>query len=547
MNANDQQAIEDAVKEIGLSMASNAFPLFYVAQNVYDTTESVWTVWNARESADEMTKIEAGIDLVFAVVGWVPVVGAGVKRTFRLVNHKSEIYGPLLFDILRLVLQRAHVQTSPDALIDKLFDATGVKKYLTEAREHIQKSWLYQEMPSSMQVTFMQALTFVETNLPYWLGQFVQRKLLHWRKKQPNSSAVSTLDEHRTTEKPGAKGEEAKAGHDRPVPSPSRGVVNAKLAVTDITTSITGILGEHIGDYYCYEKLKWGNGWKDHDKGLSGKWSEQPGLRVMGKLNDKGKLNKLFDLKARGHGIDGVWRAAPFSNQMKDFAIVEMKASTTTKKLKDPNAKHSIASKLGTIKEAVRPPAQDLLEPPEDDDAELPTKGAGKPGGGGKPATGGGKPASGGGKPTGGKPTSGAGAGGAPAQGQQKSESASPAAKPDSTTDDAGKEAAKADKSTDVVQMSVAWIEKNLPQAVPEPLVTSILRAGYSRHILYVPFYLPSAAQHVEALAAGEEHGHTDHDLPFTHHYKEGEVVEAVKRKAERVKSRKQSRANPAG
>ncbi|MBO7819331.1 hypothetical protein [Burkholderia pseudomallei] len=523
MNESDQQAIEDAVKEIGWSMATNAVPLFYVAQNVYDTTESVWTVWNARESADEMTKIEAGIDLVFAVVGWVPVVGAGVKRTFRLVNHKSEIYGPLLFDILRLVLQQAHIQTSPDALIDKLFDATGVKKYLTEAREHIQKSWLYREMPSAMQVTFMQALNFVETNLPYWLAQFVQRKLLHWRKKQPNSSAVSTLDEHRTTEKPGAKGEEAKAGHDRPVPTPSTGVVNAKLAVTDITTSITGILGEHIGDYYCYEKLKWGNGWKDHDKGLSGKWSEQPGLRVMGKLNDKGKLNKLFDLKARGHGIDGVWRAAPFSNQAKDFAIVEIKASTTTKKLKDPNAKHSIASKLGTIKEAVRPPAQDLLEPPADEGPALPSKGGGKPGGGGKPSPGGGKPTP----------------GGSTSESSPPRKQQSDAAPPTTGTTPTDKGTANGPSSAKIarVQMSHEWIRKRLPDAVtPQTLVDTILQLGYSRHLLYVPFYLPAAAQHVEALAVGDEHGHSDHDLPFTHHYKDGEVEEAVKLKASRIK-----------
>ncbi|RQS05574.1 hypothetical protein [Burkholderia sp. Bp8991] len=530
MNESDQQAIEEAVKEIGWSMATNAVPLFYVAQNVYDTTESVWTVWNARESADEMTKIEAGIDLVFAVVGWVPVVGAGVKRTFRLVNHKSEIYGPLLFDILRLVLQQAHIQTSPDALIDKLFDASGVKKYLTEAREHIQKSWLYREMPSAMQVTFMQALTFVETNLPYWLAQFVQRKLLHWRKKQPNSSAVSTLDEHRTTEKPGAKGEEAKAGHDRPVPTPSRGVVNAKLAVTDITTGITGILGEHIGDYYCYEKLNWGNGWKGHDKGLSGKWSEQPGLRVMGKLNDKGKLNKLFDFKARGHGIDGVWRAAPFSNQMKDFAIVEIKASATTRKLKDPNAKPSIASKLGTLKEKVRPPAQDLLEPPEDTGPALPSKGSGKPGGGGKPATGGGKPS-----PGGGKPTLGGSSNESSPPRKQQSDSATPTteATPTGKNAPAGPSSAKIAR----VQMSHEWIESRLPGAVSDQsLVDTILRSGYSRHLLYVPFYLPSAEQHVEALTTGAEHEHADHDLPFTHHYKDGEVEEAVKLKASRIK-----------
>lgn len=86
--------------------------------------------------------------------------------------------------------------------------------------------------------------------------------------------------------------------------------------------------------------------------------------------------------------------------------------------------------------------------------------------------------------------------------------------------------------------MSTAWIQRNLPQAVPESLVSAILRAGYSRHILYVPFYLPAAAKHVEALTVGDEHGHTDHDVPFTHHYKEAEVAEAVKLKASRLKSR---------
>lgn len=525
MNQNDQQAIEDAVEQIGLSMASNAFPLFYVAQNVYDTSESVWNVWNARSSADELTKITAGIDLVFAVVGWVPVVGAGVKRTFRLVNHRSEIYGPLLFDILRLVLQRAHCPTSPEALVDKLFDATGLKKLLRESREHIEKSWLYREMPPAAQVTFNQALGYVETNLPYWLTQFVQRKLMHWKKKQPNSSALSTLDERRKTEKPGAKGEEAKAGHDRPVPTPTRGVVNAKLAVTEITTNITGILGEHIGDYYCYEKLNWGNGWKSHDKGISGKWSEQPGLRVLGKLNDKGKLNKLFDPKARGHGIDGVWRAAPFSNQMKDFAIVEMKASTTTKKLKNPDAKHNISSKLGTIKDEVRPAADALLEPPEDAAQTLPS-GSGN-GGSGKPKAGGGS----------GKPTSSASVGSAGDGPQPKKKTG------DSTSTDGSVPATGQKTPTDtsgiIVQMSHPWILKNLPAAVPRNIDMAIQNAGYARHLLYVPFYLPSAVQHVEALARGDEHGHADHDVPFTHHYKEAEVAEAVRRKAMRVKSRK--------
>jgi hypothetical protein len=81
-----------------------------------------------------------------------------------------------------LVLQRAGVHTSPEELVDKLFDASGLRTVLTGAREHIEKSWLFKEMPVAAQATFTQALAWVETNLPYWLTQFVERKLLHWKK-----------------------------------------------------------------------------------------------------------------------------------------------------------------------------------------------------------------------------------------------------------------------------------------------------------------------------------------------------------------------------
>ncbi|CAJ0716687.1 hypothetical protein LMG6871_01878 [Ralstonia edaphis] len=501
MSDTDQQAIQDAVEQIGLSMAANAFPLFYVAQNVYDTSESVWNVWNARNSTDELTKIETGIDLVFAVVGWVPVVGAGVKRTFRLVNHKSEIYGPVLFDILRLVLQKAGVHTSPEELVDRLFDASGLKKLLTESREHIEHSWMYRRMPTSVQLTFNQALAWVEVNLPYWLTQFVERKLLHWKKKQPNSSAESNLERRRTTDKPAAKGEEAKQGHERAKSSPSAGVVNAKLAVAEITTGVTGILGEHVADYFCYEHLHWGSGWAEHDQGRLGHWSRQPDTETLGKLNDKGQLNKLFTLNPRGHGIDGVWRADPISNEGKRYAIVEAKASKVAKPLADPNAKHKLDGRLGLanrIKDAVRPEAEELLEPPTDGTG--PSQAA--------TSTPGGKIASGRRQPNKSSPAASGGTG-----------SRSPET-----------------KSSKVVQMSDDWIEQNLGGAVSETLVGSIRKHGYSRHLLYVPFYLPSAAEHEVALMRGDEHGHRDHQLPPTHHYHDAEVEAAVKRKKARLR-----------
>ncbi|WP_233832541.1 hypothetical protein [Paraburkholderia sp. ZP32-5] len=505
MNDNDQQAVEDAVEQIGISMAANAFPLFYVAQNVYDTSESVWNVWNARSATDEMTKIETGIDLVFAVVGWVPVVGAGVKRTFRLVNHKSDIYGPLLFDILRLVLQRAHCPTSPEELVDKLFDASGLKTLLTESREHIEKSWLYREMPSAAQTTFSEALGFVETNLPYWLTQFVERKLMHWKKKQPNSSAEGSVALRKETEKPGKVGVEAEEGHNRSNSAPSTGVVNAKLAVKDITNKITGLLGEHIADYYCYEHLKWGSGWAAHDQGALGHWPKPPSDTVLGKLNDDSQLNKLFAPRARGQGIDGVWRATPANNNGRPFAIVEAKSSRVASKPKG-DGKPNVSSKLGVanrIAEEVLPRPDELLEPPIEDDggsqASSQAVAGGKKGGGKK----------GGRRQTSGAPTT--------------PDASTPTPAPGPIAPAGGK----------IAQMTDAWVFQNLPAAVGPVMAKAIRKAGYARHILYIPFYLPSAVQHEAALMEGREHDHGNHDVPL--HYTEAEVAKAADDKQARL------------
>ncbi|MBU9199948.1 hypothetical protein KTD31_00845 [Burkholderia multivorans] len=509
MNNNDQQAaIDDAVEQIGLSMAANAFPLFYVAQNIYDTSESILNVWNARESTDELARVESGIDLVFAVVGWVPVVGAGVKRTFRLVNHKSEIYGPLLFDILRLVLQRAHCPTSPEELVDKLFDASGLKKLLTESREHIEKSWVYREMPPAGQATFSQALGFVETNLPFWLTQFVERKLMHWRKKQPNSSAEGSVALRKETEKPGKVGVEAEQGHNRASSAPSTGVVNAKLAVTDITNKITGLLGEHIADYYCYEHMKWGSGWDAHDQGALGRWANKPSATVPGKLNEGTQLNKLFAPKAHGRGIDGVWRANPANNNGRPFAIVEAKSSRVRRAPKNQDNKPNMVPKLGVatrIVDTVLPRPDELLEPPLDDDGAPPAAPPSQTASGGKK----------GGRKRG--PT------------RPTSNTPSPSANqtiPAST----GTISPASDK---IAQMTDLWVWQNLPAAVGGPMTATIRKAGYARHILYIPFYLPSAVQHEEALLLGKEHDHADHHVPL--HYTEADVAKAANEKQARL------------
>ncbi|KWF14226.1 hypothetical protein [Burkholderia ubonensis] len=515
MTETDQQAIDDAVKQIGLQMAANVIPLFYVAQNVYDTSQSLIDVWNARNSTDEMAKVESGIDLVFAVVGWVPVVGAGVKRTFRLVNHKSEIYGPLLFDILRLVLQRAHCPTSPEQLVDKLFDASGLKKLLTDAREHIEKSWMYRDLPPQGQAAVDEALTYSQNNLPLWVTMFVERKLMHWKKKQPNSSAEGSVALRKETEKPGKSGEVAAEGKNRSNTGSSGGTINAKLAIEDLSNKLTGFVGEHIADYHCYEVLKWGAGWSKHDDGVSGKWEVAPTLESVGKLNDGTKLNKLFAVKAHGRGLDGVWRATPSNNHGEKYALVEAKASRVMNEPADGETP-DVSGRLGkaTLKtkkiiETVVPPPVELLDPPEvgGNTRRASKKGSKKKNSDSK----------------------------SPEDKRTKSDKKNPPTTT-TTTPSTTAEGRVLPTSDKVAQMGVEWITQALPDAVGRTWGDTILFSGYARHILYTPFYSKSARQHAEALMTKKEHDHADHSVQ--HHYREDEVFKAVNEKQKRLNER---------
>lgn len=540
LTAEQQAALEDAVEQIGTAIATNAFPLFYVAQNVYDTVESIWTVWSVRESQDQLAKLEAGFDLVFAVVGWVPMVGAGVKRTFRLVNHKSEVYGPVLYDILRYVLTKLNIPTSPAELIDKLFEASHVKSTLDSAREQIKKSWAYRHMSTGMQLSFDQAMVWVEANLPYWTAQFLERKLLHWRRKQPNSSAQAVQERTKETEKPAKVGEDAKQGRNRGIATPKQGTVNAKLSVSKVLdTKYTGLIAEHIGAYYCLEEMKWGTGWRSHDKGELGSWQKEPSETVLGRLDSHGKLEQLLTETEKGHGIDAVWRANPANNQLRPYAIVEIKGSLVDKELKTPGRQKEVSGKLGTIKATAEeaaldagkvaagqaglvppPPSGDrLLEPPVDDQLQTsPAGGSGKSGGGGKP--------SGNSSSTPGKGDNG--------RRQRRAQNKADAPESPGTGD-----VKVAEKPSVIVQMSHKWITLNLSGAVGPKLELAINNAGYARHLLYIPFFLRAAAEHVTVwYGDGDHHEHTKHDLPALYHYDDAGVEKAVKRKAARIAAR---------
>lgn len=514
MTDEQTKAYSDAALQLGTSIAMGAVPFLGQAIDAYDTIESCWRIYGAKAPND---KENAQFDLMLALVGWVPGPGDGVKKSLRLVNKDPQRFAPILFDLLRKVCEIAGIKTSPEALLDGLFDAGALKAQMATVREAVADSSGFKSLPQWSQDTVVSVLRTAESNLPAMVG-IVQRRLTKWKRLQPNSSAYAgTIGKPKTPAPQPKDANVAKQGTHRPVGGAPGQAVNSTLATAamEIGNSALGVVGEHIGDYYCGEKLGWGGQWDAHDKGSAGQWKGgQPSKTVVGKLSkggspkDHGKLYKLSD-GANGTGIDAVWRA-PGRNQGKPYAVVEYKSDFELKmpvfiKKKPGTArKPGITAKLGV---SGVPQLEEMLEtePPEQDNS-------------GKPAAGG--------KPTG------------------KPRSSSPSAKPQTRPSVRPKPTSNA--SGVLVQMSREWIQVNLRKAIG-PAVARDVILGYSRHLIYTPMWLPSTIEHAKAMAAGttaKETTHRDHDVLSNLHYEELDVKAAVNKKKAKLRTKFPSASN---
>jgi hypothetical protein len=529
--------VADMVKEIGIAVVAGSLPFVAQGINIYDTVDCLLTL---RNSKDATARAEAKFDLVLAIVGWIPGAGGGVKKTMRIVNKNPDRYAPIMFDVLRMVLSKLGIQTSPEVLLAELFDAAALQRVLVTVQLAIEESWLYEEMPRGAQMALSSSMAVVRAELPAMV-RLVANKLMHWKTKQRNNAARPTVAEKKTPalEKPAKKDVgTATKGQQTPGKAHNNGVSNFQLGAADLakfTKKITGILGEHITDYFLVETYEWGGEWDKHDMGDAGSWKLRPNGVNPGKLNDDTKLNKLFPSSARGTGIDGAWRVhvkADNHNRKMKYAIVESKASVVCDAF-EGQGKPNIGPKLGhnkrnpkpkneppkTIAEAIVPTAEELLEP---DTCDLSL----------------------------GKPT---------APPEEKASNKSEQPKTESPKVDLSKTAAaqpptakkrkrpykrnrpppvKKQRKVKVhrVQMSRAWIRHNLDKSVGVALSNDIAATGYSRHLFYTPFYLESALQHAEAILKGDEnnHGaHLDHTIPLNHRYDDEDIRVAVNHKHE--------------
>lgn len=511
----EERAYAEAAKEIGASIALGLVPFLAQAIDIYDTVESIWRIQGAK-TLD--TKEDAKFDLILALVGWVPGPGDGVKKSLRLVNKDPQRFAPILFDLLRRVCEIANIKTSPEVLLEKLFDARMLASQIGEIRAAILESSPVKQLSPESQQTIRVTLNQIEHELPAWVG-IVQKRIVKWKKVQRNSSAQAAPMGKKKTDALSKDKQVAENGRDRPEHANTNQVKNSVMASAEeqLENALAGVLGEHIADYYCSEKLGWGKHWQGHDKGAQGKWTNgTPNGATLGKVSNVKNRHVLFTLEgaANDKGIDSVWRVDS-KNQGKPYAIVEAKSDQELNVpgfvKRNPNTarKPGVGGKLRVTG---IPKGEDLLEtePPEmegDTDKPASKKRGGKTG------------RKGGGKST-------------------KGEAAKRTNKKDEAAPSSQKPTDPPKKNRILVQMSHAWIDKNMLAAVGSILRRDAL-ASYSRHLIYTPQWLASAQEHAKALRDGTAHDgstHTNHDVNYPGglgklHYEEREVKVFVNRK----------------
>lgn len=504
-------AYKEAAVELGKGIAMGLVPFLGQAIDVYDTIESSLSLYNAKKADD---KENAQFDLILAIVGWVPGPGDGVKKSLRLVNKNPDRFAPVLFDLLRFVLQECGIHTSPEALLEEIFNAGKLKAQLKDIKEGIEDSSVFQNLPEEAQHAVKSTMTMAMASLPMMV-LVVEKRIKKWTKKQPNSSAHESTGRRAGSAQPGTTKNAGSEGHARPATGSAGDAVRsqaATVALTEITNEIVGISGEHIADYMCAysSAFGWGKDWSAHDAGGKGRWSEgRPGKTKQGKLSAGGKpkephvLYKLAD-GANGTGIDAVWRANQ-NNGGKPYAIVEAKASRNEDAPKFNRKPKTPAGMLGVVVKGEIPITDlvQVIEPLEEEkDANS------------KPST------SAGVKPSG---SQGRGPRGAGSVKQSTSRQ-----RDDSKTVNAQEV---------LVQMSHEWIAANIKKAIGIPLAVDVLKKfpgdqkNYSRHLFYAPIYHTSGSPAMHFKAKKEELPDREHAMHDAFHYGDDEVKAAVNRR----------------
>jgi hypothetical protein len=208
----------------------------------------------------------------------------------------------------------------PEALLIEYTSSSFIQGRFEIARGQIKSSDAYQALPYNMRVIVDSVFSTAASHLPEWIG-IVGDRVRSWRRKtSPSTHKDGEIHSRKTSDhQPDAPyskhGHQSGQGASNPAKSKSR----VKNATIKLTKAITGVVGEHMADYYMDKKHNTGG---LHDQGM----------KSNNKVSQNGELKKLLSAPT-GVGIDGLWKNVAEPNTMTGqtpmFCIVEAKASVS--------------------------------------------------------------------------------------------------------------------------------------------------------------------------------------------------------------------------
>lgn len=198
------------------AVTAGRLPLLAHALSIHDTIRFLLALHN---SQDAKARASAQFDLVLILVGWTPGTGEGIKKQLGLAKMMPVFYPPALFYKLRMLCVEQNIYTSPELLLDKLFDAPRLTAVLGTVLSSVEKSWTYAQMPLEERQVLSASMATARALLPDML-MLASTTLAGWRRMQPNNATDGTgpRENDPTAFKPGARHEDtAKDGYDCPL------------------------------------------------------------------------------------------------------------------------------------------------------------------------------------------------------------------------------------------------------------------------------------------------------------------------------------------
>lgn len=301
LNKDDVALITQAIA-IGFSPAG-------IALDVADLARASYNLY--QEKSDDNY-----FEVILCVIGFIPGPGDGVKAGLRIVNRKPEI----LFELIRFIMAHCKIYGDPERWLSELISdkkireliRSGKREALNASNKNIDNKWAKYWLNQSIEITF----NFLEASISS-LIQLLARKVLHWKKKVPKSSA----DKGHTG---GGKGHQNGSAHGTTYDGKTgqngngQGNKSRRLSKADISKVLSNLevggVGEHMADYWVADKLAIQ---AIHDSGqqLSSKLQ-----RPMTKLH----------IGIHDQGIDAIWKSDKKDigvMNTKTYAIIEAKAS----------------------------------------------------------------------------------------------------------------------------------------------------------------------------------------------------------------------------